>query len=128
MQPQVVQRAHYHIIMQVLTFLRGDTKHKFSVDSEASDTYAVYLSALLKQISVPTTLVSSLRLLPYVMVSGPARTFLKENTSLKYIPSGRGDRGKDAPHTVFVRALYIKKSMLTEEECKNLDKGIIATL
>ena len=111
---------HY---LQVLTFFRGDSKNKFAVDSEVSDTFAVHLRVLEARVAIPPTLVTSLRLLPYVAVSGAHRTFLKEGSTLQHIPSGRADRGKDAPHTVFVRALHIKKSLLDDGDSQLLDQG-----
>lgn len=103
--------------------MRGDSKHKFAADSESSDAYAINLRVLQAKAVVPPTLVTSLRLLPYITVSGPHRTFLKEGKNLNHIPSGRVDRKKDAPNTVFVRALYLKKSTLADEDRKVLDRG-----
>ena len=74
---------------------------------------------------MPPELLGSLKLLPYVLVSGPHRTFLKESVILDYIPGGRGDRTKEAPSTIFVRALQIKKNQLNKEDCTVLDQGKI---
>lgn len=107
-----------------MRFLRGDSKHKFAADSELSDAYAVNLRVLQAKVVVPPSLVSNLKLLPYVTVSGPHRTFLKEEKNLDYIPSGRDARKKNAPNTIFVRAMYLKKSTLANEDQKLLDQGM----
>lgn len=107
----------------MLTFLRGDSRHVFPTDSKAADTYAVYLRGLQNYVTMPPELLGCLKLLPYVLVSGPHRTFLKEDSILEYIPGGRADRTKEAPNTIFVRALQIKKNQLSKEDCTVLDQG-----
>ncbi len=104
-------------ILQVLTFLRGDSKYKFAIHSEASYSYSVHLRVL------NYTIITCLQLLPCVVVSGAHRTFLKEGSTLPYFPSGRTDRGKDAPHSVYVRALHIKKSLLDDKDRQFLDQS-----
>ena len=86
-----------------------------------SDTFAVRLRELKKHVTIPSDLVTGLQLLPYVVVSGTHCTFLKEGATL----GGREARKKDAPHTTFVRALRIKKSLIAEPECEILDQGIV---
>ncbi len=110
-------------ILQVLTFLRGDSKYKFAIDSEASDSYSVHLRVLKARVTILPTIITGLQLLPCVIVSGAHRTFLKEGSTLPYFPSGRTDRGKDAPHSVYVRALHIKKSLLDDKDRQFLDQG-----
>lgn len=112
----------FALILQVLTFLRGDSKHKFAVDNEASNCYAVHLRVLQTRVMI-APLASSLQILPYVVVSGAHHTFLKEGSTLQYIPGGRSDRRKDSPHTVYVRALHVKKSLLDSEDRQLLDQG-----
>ncbi len=77
---------------------------------------------------MPPKLITSLQLLPYVVVSGAHRTFLKEGTTHQYIPGGRVDRKKGAPYTVFVRALHLKKNCLPYEDHEHLDQGEVSQL
>ena len=81
----------------------------------------MYLKVLGQVESLPCNVTARVSNQPGIIVTGPPRTFLKPKAGLRYIPSGRLDRKKDAPHTVFVRALYIQKEKLQQSVRNTLD-------
>ena len=97
----------YTPLSQVLTFLRGDLHCTFTPGASPKPAYAVFLKALGEVVSLSCDITARVSHQPGIIVSGSPRTFLKSDADLSYIPSGRLDRRKDAPYTVFARALYI---------------------
>ena len=109
--------------MQILTFLRGDVHCTFSTSTTPKPAYGVCLKALEQIQTIPSDIAARISNQPGVLISGPPRTFLKPNSDLLYIPSGRLDRKKGAPHTIFVRTLYIQKERLQISVCDKLDSA-----
>ncbi len=63
---------------------------------------------------------------PRSVVSGTPKEFLHPGSSLLHIQGGRKARMKDAEHTVYRKALYIRKDGFDTATREILGKGMIA--
>lgn len=114
--------------LQVLTFLRDDCKQNFG--NQATSCFAVLTTQLevilkMEHIPLPDRYVQHLLCAyPDTVVSGTPREFLRPGSNLTYIPGGRKARAKGAEHTVYRKALYIRKDALAPDITEYLSKGM----
>ena len=62
---------------------------------------------------------------PLVVACGSQREFLRPGSQLTYIPGGRKARAKNAPDTVYRKALYISKVALDTTTVSVLEGGVV---
>ena len=111
----------------MLTFLRENCEASFN--GMTKPCFAVLLPQLKvvlmeKCVQVPPNVASQLvSAYPEACVSGKHREFLKPESQLEYVPTGRSARRSSATDTCFKRALHISKDACPPTCKKVLEKG-----